>query len=440
MRRSIPTSKSCTILCRRVAGLCRPLAIATAGYACRVAESAVRHLGQSKLRLGAGRESRGGATRLLFCLCLLVSVSPANDSLNCRLLGAYHMPSTILPTGVAVSGDYAYLTCRVDPPDTQRLIVISVVDPTQPVEVGHCAAPSPTHGVAVAGGYAYVAAGDAGLRVVSIADPTSPVEVGYCDTFDRAIAVAVEGSCAYVSDQFSHGLRVISVVDPAHPVQVGYCESLSHPGGVVLRGEYAYVGANDFSIVSIADPWQPSVVGKLPGRGGDRVAVNGNYAYVGTWVIRIADAAHPIDVGTFGEACGGIAVTGNHAYVAAGASGLEVYSLADPGSPVRVGYYRQPGRDAVAVAVAGDYVYVATEPAGLQVFQYYGEGIEENGEPQTSRPKPGPTVIRSLPAGALAFDAMGRRVLSLKPGVLFVRMTAYEERSAAGMRKVVVAK
>ena len=38
----------------------------------------------------------------------------------------------------------------------------------------------------------------------------------------------------------------------------------------------------------------------------------------------------------------------------------------------------------------------------------------------------------------LVFDAMGRRVLNLRPGVLFVRESVGGERPAAGVRKVVV--
>jgi hypothetical protein len=66
-------------------------------------------------------------------------------------------------------------------------------------------------------------------------------------------------------------------------------------------------------------------------------------------------------------------------------------------------------------------------------------GVEESPKPQASSPKPQPTVVRRLSAGAVAFDAMGRRVVNPKPGVYFVR----EEPQAASlkpqaMRKVVL--
>lgn len=50
-------------------------------------------------------------------------------------------------------------------------------------------------------------------------------------------------------------------------------------------------------------------------------------------------------------------------------------------------------------------------------------GINDGGrQPATGAP-PLPTVIRSIPAGAVAFDAMGRQVINPKPGVYFVRTT-----------------
>jgi hypothetical protein len=48
-------------------------------------------------------------------------------------------------------------------------------------------------------------------------------------------------------------------------------------------------------------------------------------------------------------------------------------------------------------------------------------GVEEGLKPQASSAKPQPTVLRRLPAGAVAFDAMGRRLVNAKPGVYFVR-------------------
>jgi hypothetical protein len=48
-------------------------------------------------------------------------------------------------------------------------------------------------------------------------------------------------------------------------------------------------------------------------------------------------------------------------------------------------------------------------------------GINEGGRQPATGARPLPTVIRRIPAGAVAFDAMGRQALNPKPGVYFVR-------------------
>ena len=54
--------------------------------------------------------------------------------------------------------------------------------------------------VVVAGGYAYVAASEEGLRVIDVSTPSAPGEVGFVDTPDLALGVAVSGGFAYVAD------------------------------------------------------------------------------------------------------------------------------------------------------------------------------------------------------------------------------------------------
>ena len=48
-------------------------------------------------------------------------------------------------------------------------------------------------------------------------------------------------------------------------------------------------------------------------------------------------------------------------------------------------------------------------------------GINEGGRQPATGARPLPTVIRRIPAGAVAFDALGRRVVNPKRGVYFVR-------------------
>lgn len=63
----------------------------------------------------------------------------------------------------------------------------------------------------------------------------------------------------------------------------------------------------------------------------------------------------------------GVALDGNHAYVAAGKNGLQVIDVTDPAQPTATANFDSAGR-AYSVALSGDYAYLADYDAGLQVF------------------------------------------------------------------------
>ncbi len=72
-------------------------------------------------------------------------------------------------------------------------------------------------------------------------------------------------------------------------------------------------------------------------------------------------------------------------------------------------------------------------------LKYDGRGgVEEGGQPTAYGSRPAATVLRSVPAGAVVFDATGRRVLNPKPGVYFVRQVSDVKRGASDVTKVVV--
>jgi len=65
----------------------------------------------------------------------------------------------------------------------------------------------------------------------------------------------------------------------------------------------------------------------------------------------------------------GVAISGNHAYVADSGSGLRIINISNPGLPLLVGFYDTPGY-AEGVAVSGAYAYVADYSGGLLILKY----------------------------------------------------------------------
>ena len=104
------------------------------------------------------------------------------------------------------------------------------------------------------------------------------------------------------------------------------------------------------------------------------VAVQGNYAYIGMGprlvILNVFFPDSPTVAGktqTLPDVINSLVVSGGHAYLAAGESGLRIINVSNPAAPVEVGYYDTAGY-AEGVAVSGNYAYVADLDQGLRVI------------------------------------------------------------------------
>jgi uncharacterized secreted protein with C-terminal beta-propeller domain len=205
-------------------------------------------------------------------------------------------------------------------------------------------------GVAVAGNYAYVADGQAGLQVIDVSNPARPVHVGAFETSGSASDVAIAGNYAYVAEKprwagnnyiGGGGLEVIDVSNPANPARVGGYDSREvYAEGVAVASGYAYVAdyRDGVQVINVSNPANPARVRGF-GTGGYAwdVAIAGNYAYVAdggdgffTWpgqglvVFDISTQASPARVGSFAASAysSGVTVSGNLIYVADYQQGL----------------------------------------------------------------------------------------------------------------------
>jgi hypothetical protein len=223
--------------------------------------------------------------------CFLVvgtNRAPA-DSLPVELVGQFGGASC----AVAVEGNRTYLGVGL------RLVVLDISQPSAPTVLGQSPVlPDIVRGVAVSGGYAYVADGDAGLQVIDISNPAAPVRVAGLDTSDSADGVAVSGGYAYVAD-WTAGLQVINISNPAAAVRVAECDTNGNAAGVAVSGAYAYVAdvTGGLQVIDISDPAAPVRVGGYDTSGAaEGVAVSGGYAYVvdgsgGLVILRVGSPA-----------------------------------------------------------------------------------------------------------------------------------------------------
>ena len=319
---------------------------------------------------------------------LVIDISnPANPQRIGRSVTTSHV------TGVATSGDYAYIS-----DDTNGLQVIDISNPAAPRRVGGYDTGGSAWGVALAGNYACVDYGT-GLQVIDISNPAAPKRVGaYEISGSTAQDVVVAGNYAYLRER-DIGLQIIEISDPAMPRRVGTYATIGIAWGLAVAGMTAYIGDWGFGleIVDISNPAMPRRVGGYPTAGRVQgVTVSGIYAYVleylGKWITRfqvldISNQANPQRIGSYdivGSAAG-VALSGNYAYVPDVFLGLHVIDVSNPANPRRAGANKS--FVANSAVVSGGKVLVAAGAEGLIILNVF-------------RPLSGPPI--SLSATVLA--------------------------------------
>jgi len=281
---------------------------------------------------------------------------------------------------VVVDGDYAYVA-----DGENGLVIINVEDPLAPKFAGNYipsyGSPAAAgvydtdgfaSGVAVSGDYAYVADGTNGLVVIDVSDRTAPVEVGSYDTDGTARRVVVQGSYAYVAD-LGNGAVVIDISEPSFPVEVASMGVAFDIYDVYVFGNTAYFAAEEsIGTLDITVPTAP-----IPGNAHGFLGINvigvhgdGNHIFAAAddGEVKILDMQlNGVAVFETREPPKDVFVQGGILYVATGEGGLEVITVTNPAAPVRFATYPTYG-GGNAVFVSGDYIYMADGTSGLQIF------------------------------------------------------------------------
>jgi hypothetical protein len=258
------------------------------------------------------------------------------------LIGSYD--SLFLPGAVAVVGNYAYVIGLYDYYNV--LQVIDVLTPSEPILVGSCKVQSNIsgHGLAVVGNYAYVTFSN-GLQIIDIGNPHNPSPLGTYQPLSFAEELDVVGDYAYVLD--ASGLKIINVSDPYNPTLIGsYPKEKAY--SMAVAGKYAYVTYLDWDpenmvvtkegllIIKVSDPFHPALAGSYDGMRA-RVTVAENYVYLAegyyVLIINVSNPSSPTLACSYRTtllAVAELAVVGSYLYVAdMESSGLKIFHISE---------------------------------------------------------------------------------------------------------------
>lgn len=279
---------------------------------------------------------------------------------------------------LTVSGDtiYALVEYLYEDPFVidlyDRFVVIDATDKSRPVLVDSTAdlfnLIKPTD-IVVQGTKLYVAhsgygwggssvfswANSTGLRIYDIgADPHDPHLIKTYKTHGAVNRVRLFGdSIAWLLDA-GEGLIALDVANPLAPVRRDYYHSPAHLKEMARVGDDLLVVVdllNGFTVLNVADPAQPQVVG----------------------VYQTALQMDPLTktIVNKGAANWGIAVRDNLVYLTTGWSGVQVVNIANPANPIKVGSYALIYIDpmdgsvhdlrAAGIELQGDLLHVGSE-------------------------------------------------------------------------------
>jgi hypothetical protein len=177
-----------------------------------------------------------------------VGIWDLTDPVNPALLGQYNTGGTGTHRNFYAGGRYVHLAANMPGFSGSIYVIIDIIDPANPVEVGRWWVPGQNvgagetpefavslHGPAyVEGDLAYLSYGAAGLVILDISDVTAPAFVGQLDfsppflafigvhsvlpLLERDLVIALSESIAEDCNEPLNHASMVSIADPANPV------------------------------------------------------------------------------------------------------------------------------------------------------------------------------------------------------------------------------
>ncbi|MFH0873497.1 MAG: hypothetical protein V1846_01505 [Candidatus Komeilibacteria bacterium] len=169
------------------------------------------------------------------------------------------------------------------------------------------------------------------------------------------------------------------LVDTTSDIAITDGQLIVNANSVFVDDTYLYVsahqgGAGNLLVYSLANPAQPSLVGKtVNSQGGTGLGVYGHYAYSanGTTALDVINVTNPaspqfVRTVTVGASAYGVVKTiasGSILYVLT-SSGLYSFDISRPDNPLAISSIAQGGKD---LFIQGKYAYVARDSSGFRI-------------------------------------------------------------------------
>ncbi|MDF2577931.1 MAG: hypothetical protein K0S74_1415 [Chlamydiales bacterium] len=190
-----------------------------------------------------------------------------------------------------------------------------------------------------------------------------------------ALDVKVSGNYAYVISTTDQGLTIFDISNPNSPVHKGQLTLGVTPSAFDIYKNCLYIassGGNQFNVVDISIPTNPSIFTSIPANGVDMLKVSGNYLYVHTATdtslrsYDISAANSPTLTGVLIDGFhlaastgpNGIYIEGNYLYITNSGNTISIINISIPASLSYAAQITGVTATPQAVAVKNNYLYV----------------------------------------------------------------------------------
>lgn len=314
---------------------------------------------------------------------------------NIELLGRLDTPGEAM--GVVIKDDIAYIA-----DGSSGLQIANVSNPYNPFIIGSFYTPGNVSDIAISAGLAFVAKTDTfqgGLEFIDVSNPTTPFLVWAYPKFQptpfSTVAIidnfvyAIKGNICFGPHVGSSSeLCVFDTSNPYNPAMVSIYESqlytsitdiTFHKGNLFIlegtKGIGIYDNISSSSIVLLGQWKSPNMSPAKIAIWEDTAFLSGDH-YSGLVMANISDPHNPYSLGdrrvSYRGPCYGIAASDNLVYLCATSTGLKIFNVSNPKSPVLVGSYNTPG-NAWDVFLKDGLIYLADGANGLLILRYTGE-------------------------------------------------------------------
>jgi hypothetical protein len=285
---------------------------------------------------------------------------------------------------VAVSGGFAYVAAG----GAGLQVVDASGDRKNPQIVSSLAISGNANDVTISGNIVYLAMGNAGLAAVDVTNPLMPQLLGTVALSGNAMDVTVRGTTAFVAN----GSNLV-LVDTTNPRAMSVISTLPLDGfvwgvDVDVNRHLAAVaaGGNGLHLVDFTNPASPKVLGTV-GTGDARdAAIRGNFVIVADHAssmtsVDISNTANPVVVSNTPRNLGGllndIVLDGNFALGAdvVFVNGVPIVDISQPTALAPRAILNFTARDdnAMGIAIGDGFVYLATEHSNLDKGGSFGD-------------------------------------------------------------------